>query len=185
MKKFINAIALLAVMSSTVVFAQQACRWGGIEDGRTRAIKTTEYGDERHVVWSGPEYYCNASSCTYTYARSISISYSYTANPNFLFGKSLQAILGFSYTYTKTVSDSFNFAIGLAKGQYAKPAVIEVKRYKSGYYLGVWVQTSKACQAGMKISNWDANRNGGNWSGRFHTRGPYVTYIINGRVPGV
>ncbi|WP_018609306.1 hypothetical protein [Uliginosibacterium gangwonense] len=140
-------------------------------------------------VWRGPSFFCNSGgggggTCTYAWTQAKTTGYQWTVGisvdlkniPVLGSGfKWLSYLAPFgvngSYSQSRSYTETFGWTQVINQGYYAQPVQVIRRRWVSGNYRGMDVDTGRYCSTTIDSSGdghmyrWDGNRSFGYWSG--------------------
>ncbi len=99
---------------------------------------------------------------------------------------SLQAAFNFTYQRQTTKTDTYSIDASYGPGWFAEPIMVQVRRWKTGYFQGGWVQKSATAVFSGRIFvgtrycyDFDGNQRFGEWTSNVAEGAPYRTFNIH------
>lgn len=174
-------------------FTKNAARIG---DNDSWAISKTQAGNTwEDWIWRGPVFRCPSTgtvSCAYAWNETKTTGYSWGVGTTIdlkglpIIGGALSLVhVNANYSRTQSFSTSFTWTVNVQPGYYAQPIQVVVRRWVSGDFQGMQVNTGRKCVwgGGPDVHDghwytWDGSLRYGSWeTNREESR--YATYYVH------
>lgn len=147
-------------------------------------------------IWRGPIFRCSTSgtnNCTYAWGETKTTGYSWSVGASLDGGAGIPIVgsvlsllhIDGRYGRDQSYSTNFTWSVNVQPGYYAQPIQVVVRRWKSGVFQGMQVNTGRKCVWGGGPDvhdghwyDWDGSRRYGHWEANVE-ESRYATYYVH------
>lgn len=203
-------LALVVLFSADPAHAVGGCLRDGDTDQVKIAPKASSFKEQaravarqqdrnswQDVVWRGTEKKCASNSpgnCNYSWAVNKTTNFGWAVGGQVSLGnasspskKWYNFVLSLipSIQKSSTISTTETFEQPVPPGGFGQPWQVVQRRWKSGDYVGGWVNQNRACTFGLNqaghVYTWDPNVRWGYWQANIRER-EYDGIAVNGKL---